>query len=89
MANRTTIYESVTFIYLKSKDKVPCEFSKINAEYQMHLRLRELATPSNQPIYPLIDINDDTLSKSHSYFSCYIKSKFISSYTIECNIDNC
>ena len=55
----------------------------------MHLRLRELATPSNQPIYHLIDINHDTLSKSHSYFSRYIKSMFISSYNIECNIDNC
>ena len=30
----------------------------------MHLRLRELAIPSNSPFYPLIDINDDTLSKS-------------------------
>ena len=29
----------------------------------MHLRLRELAIPSNPPIYPLIDINDDTLSR--------------------------
>ena len=40
----------------------------------MHLRLRELAIPSNPPIYPLIDIDDDTLSKSLSYFSGYIKS---------------
>ena len=55
----------------------------------MHLRLRELAIPSNPPIYLLIDINDDTLSKSLSYFSGYIKSMFTSSYTIECNIDNC
>ena len=30
----------------------------------MHLRLRELVIPSNPPIYPLIDINDDTLKKS-------------------------
>ena len=55
----------------------------------MHLRLRELAVPLNPPIYSLIDINDDTLSKSLSYFSGYIKSMFTSSYTIECNIDNC
>ena len=46
----------------------------------MHLRLRELAFPSNPPIYPLIDIKDDTLSKSLSYFSGYIKSMFTSSY---------
>ena len=48
----------------------------------MHLRLREMAIPSNPPIYPLIDINDDTLSKSLSYFTGYIKSMFTSSYTI-------
>ena len=53
----------------------------------MHLRLRELAIPSNPSIYPLIDINDDTLSKPLSYFSGYIKSLFTSSYNIECNID--
>ena len=39
---------------------VRCEFGKLNAKYQMHLRLRELNFPSNPPIYPLIDINDDT-----------------------------
>ena len=38
----------------------------------MHLRLKELAVPPNPPIYPLIDINDDILSKSLSYFSGYI-----------------
>ena len=51
---------------------VRCEFGKLNAKYQIHLRLRELAIPSNPPIYPLTDINDDTLSKSLSYFSDYI-----------------
>ena len=68
---------------------VRCEFGKLNAKYQMHLRLRELAFPSNPTIYTLIDINDDTLSKSLSYFSGYIKSMFTSSYNIECNIVNC
>ena len=68
---------------------VRCEFCKLNAKYQMHLRLRELAFPSNPPIYLLIDVNDDTLSKSLSYFSGCIKSMFTSSYNIECNIDNC
>ena len=63
-----------------------CEFVKLNAKYQMHLRLRELAIPPNPPIYPLIDINDDILSKSLSYFSGYIKSMFTSSYIFECNI---
>ena len=68
---------------------VRCELGKLNAKYQMHLRLRELVIPSKPPIYPLIDINDDTLSKSLSYFSGYIKCMFTSSYTFECNIDNC
>ena len=68
---------------------VRCEFGKLNAKCQMHLRLRKLVIPSNPPTYPLIDNNDDTLSKSLSYFSGYIKSMFTSSYTIECNIDNC
>ena len=30
----------------------------------MHLRLRELSTPSNPPKYPAIAINNDTLSKT-------------------------
>ena len=53
----------------------------------MHLRLG--AVPSNPPIYLLIDINDDILSKSLSYFFGYIKSMFTLSYTFECNVYNC
>ena len=68
---------------------VRCEFGKLNAKYQMHLRLGELAIPANPPKYPLIDINDVTLSNSLSYLSGYIKSMFTSSYIIECKIDNC
>ena len=68
---------------------VRCEFGKLNAKYQMHLRLRELAVPPNPPIYPLIDINDVILSKSLSYFSGYIKFMFTSSYIFECNIYKC
>ena len=33
-----------------------CEFGKLNANYQMHLRLRELAIPANPQINHLIDI---------------------------------
>ena len=65
------------------------EFGKINAKYQMHVNLRELATPGNPPIYPMIDINEDILSKSLTYYSNYIKSKFTASYSIDCNIINC
>ena len=53
----------------------------MNVKYQMHLRLLELSTSSNPPKYPSIT-NDDTLGKSLSFFSRYIKDKFLSSYTI-------
>ena len=58
----------------------------------MHLILRELATPGNPPIYPMIDINEDILSKSLTNYSnytklkCYIKPKFTASYCIDYNI---
>ena len=55
----------------------------------MHFRLRELAFPSNPPLYPNIDIKDDTLSQSLSYFVKYVKSKYISSYHVTCNVMNC
>ena len=58
---------------------IRCEYGEMNVKYQMHLRLRELSTPSNPPKYPSITINDDTLSKSLSSFSRYIKDEFLSS----------
>ena len=48
-----------------------CEFKKSNSKYQMHFRLRELASPSNPPLYPNIDISDDILSQSLSCFAKY------------------
>ena len=51
----------------------------MNVKYQMHLRLSELSTPSNPPKYLSITINDDTLSKSLSSFSRYIRDEFLSS----------
>ena len=55
----------------------------------MHRCLRELDILSNSPICPLVDMDNETFSKLLSYFSGYIKSMFISSYNIECSIDNC
>ena len=55
---------------------IRCEYGRMNVKYQMHLRLREFLTPSNPPKYPSITINDDTLSKSISSFSGYIKMNF-------------
>ena len=43
---------------------IRCEFGKLNAKYQMHFRLRELANPSNPPLYPNINIDNDVTTRS-------------------------
>ena len=53
---------------------ISCEFEKNNSKYQMHFRLRELASPSNPPLYPNIDISNDILSQS---LSCFAKIRKI------------
>ena len=68
---------------------IRCDFEKNNYKYQMHFRLRELASPSFPPLYPTIDINDDILSQSLSCFAKYVKYKYISSYYVTCNVMNC
>ena len=65
------------------------EFEKNNSKYQMHFRLRELASPSYPPLYPNIDISDDILSQSLACFAKYVKSKYISSYYVTCNVKDC
>ena len=42
---------------------VRCEFGEMNAKYQLHLRLRNLANPGNQQ-FPNIEITADTLGTS-------------------------
>ena len=54
----------------------------------MQFKLRELASYSNPPLYPNIDINDDILSQSLSCFAKYVKSKCISLYYVTCNVMN-
>ena len=66
-----------------------CELEKNNSKYQMHFRLRELTSPSNPPLYPNIDISDDILSQSLSCFAKYVKSKYISTYYVTCNVKDC
>ena len=47
---------------------VRCEFGEMNAKYQMHLGLCNLANPGNHH-YPNIEITEDTLEKSiHCFF---------------------
>ena len=60
------------------------EYGKINAKYQLHLRLREFDNLARPNLQPLIQINDDTLSQSFRSFSRYLKSQFISSYSFYC-----
>ena len=43
------------------------EFGEINAKYQLHLRLRNLANPENQQ-YPNIEISGDTLG---TFIHCF------------------
>ena len=63
---------------------IRCEYEKMNAKYQMHYRLRELANPSRPPLYPIVHIDGDTLSQSLTRFSKYLKSQFILSYSFHC-----
>ena len=68
---------------------IRCEFEGINAKYQIHRILPELASPGNSALYPNIQINDDTLATSYKTFSIYLKSQFVNIYRVECNIANC
>ena len=68
---------------------IRCEFGTMNAKYQMHLRLRELANPSNPPLYPPISINEDTLNKSVHSFSEFLKAEFLNSYANICSQPEC
>ena len=61
----------------------------MNAKYQMHLRLRELASPLHSIAYPSIEISEATLDTSIHCFSNYLKNKFVRSYSNICNINDC
>ena len=52
-------------------------------------RLRELANPSNPPLYPNINIDNDVTTRSLTGFSKHIKSKFLSGYPLHCDIGEC
>ena len=41
---------------------IKCDLGEIISKYQMHYRLRELASPSNPPHFPPLIINEDTLN---------------------------
>ena len=61
----------------------------MNAKYQMHLRLWELASPLDTPEYPPIEISEATLGTSVCCFSNYSKMQFVNSYSNMCNINDC
>ena len=51
---------------------IRCEFGEMNAKYQMHLRLCELASPLRSTAYPSIQISEDTLDTSiHCFFKLF------------------
>ena len=77
------------YVFYTNSDMDRCEFGKLNAKYQMHFRLRELANPSNPPLYPNINIDNDVTTRSLTGFSKHIKSKFLSGYSLHCNIGEC
>ena len=68
---------------------IRCEFGEMNAKYQMHLRLRELASPPDTPEYPPIEISEAALGTSVRCFSNYLKTQFVRSYSNWCNINDC
>ena len=67
---------------------VRCEFGEMNAKYQMHLRLCNLANPRNQQL-PNIEITADTLGTSIHCFFIYLKTQFVRSYSNICNLNDC
>ena len=85
MVHIIKIYEITIYAY----PRLDVSLKKNNSKYQMHFRLRKLASPSNPPLYPNIDISDDILSQSLSCFAKYVKSKYISSYYVTCNVKDC
>ena len=68
---------------------IRCEFGKLNPKYQVYFKLRELANPSNPPLYPNINIDNDVTTRSLTGFSKHIKSNFLSEYSLHCDIGEC
>ena len=52
---------------------IRCEYEKINAKYQMHYRLRELANPSRPPLYPIV-FNRVPETTAYSWWNCQMSS---------------
>ena len=55
----------------------------------MHFRVRELTNPSNPPLYSNINIDNDVTTRSLAGFSKHIKYKFLSGYSLHCDIGEC
>ena len=56
------------------------EFREMNDKYQMHLRLRELASLYSTA-YPPIEISEATLDTSIHGFPNYLKTQFVRFYS--------
>ena len=68
---------------------IRCELGEMNSKYQMHLRLRELASPLHSTAYPSIEISEATRDTSIHCSSNYLKTQFVRSYSNVCNINDC
>ena len=68
---------------------IRCKFGAMNSKYQMQSRLRELANPSNPPLYPPMLINVKTRNMSAQRFSNYLKTEVIKSYIDVCIMNDC
>ena len=70
---------------------IRCEFGEMNAKYQMHLRLREVASPpySTAYIHLLKYLRLLSLDTSIHCFSNYLKTQFGRYYSNICYINDC
>ena len=50
---------------------IRCAFGEMNAKYQMHLRLYELASPHHGKSYPSIEISEATLFTDSLFFKLF------------------
>ena len=68
---------------------IKCEFGEMNAKYQLHFRLRKLASPPYFRAYPPIEISEATLDTTIHCFSNFLQTKFVRSYSNICNMNDC
>ena len=92
MFNKIFVIVIVTHILRNDLTCLPairCKIGAMNSKYQMQSWLRELANPSNPPLYPPMLINVKTRNMSAQRFSNYLKTEVIKSYIDVCIMNDC